>query len=184
MVDDKSIKASKKEGGKKGVDICGMSDLGGVKYFNVSLETCDGSLELLDAALEGFNAEVDEAAEERKGGASNLGKLLLSAGDKTVAILCNIPKSLQESNPEVTMADWVNRLVAACEGAEVAERVETETVIKLLINGNTEKGLFPLKMRDAAQDAGFKFVKEKGLIPADDDSDDYVVDTEAAGIEW
>jgi len=34
--------------------------------------------------LAGMNVEVDEAAEERKGGAGHLGKMLLSAGDKTV----------------------------------------------------------------------------------------------------
>jgi hypothetical protein len=31
-----------------------------------------------------MNVEVDEAAEERKGGAGHLGKMLLSAGDKQV----------------------------------------------------------------------------------------------------
>jgi hypothetical protein len=42
-----------------------------------------------------MNAEVDEAAEERKGGAGHLGKMLLSAGDKQVAIVCHVPKALQ-----------------------------------------------------------------------------------------
>lgn len=36
--------------------------------------------------LAGMNAEVDEAAEERKGGAGHLGKMLLSAGDKQVRL--------------------------------------------------------------------------------------------------
>jgi hypothetical protein len=42
-----------------------------------------------------MNVEVDEAAEERKGGAGHLGKMLLSAGDKQVAIVCHVPKALQ-----------------------------------------------------------------------------------------
>jgi hypothetical protein len=34
------------------------------------------------------------------------------------------------------------------------------------------------------QAAGFQYIKSKGLIPDDDDSDDYIPDPEAAGIEW
>lgn len=39
---------------------------------------------LLLILFTGMNAEVDEAAEERKGGAGHIGKMLLSAGDKQV----------------------------------------------------------------------------------------------------
>jgi hypothetical protein len=35
-----------------------------------------------------------------------------------------------------------------------------------------------------AQAAGFQYIKSKGLIPDDDDSDDYVPDPESVGIEW
>ncbi|EFJ45725.1 hypothetical protein VOLCADRAFT_105818 [Volvox carteri f. nagariensis] len=176
-------KAAKKEGGKKGVDISGMSDMGGVKFFNVTLESANGDLELASVALEGMNAPVDEAAEERKGGAGHLGKMLLSAGDKTVALVCNIPKELGESYPHVKAADWVEKLIQAA-GGKVAKREESDEVIKVLIEGDTENGLFPLKMRDAASSAGFAFLRENGLLPADDSDDDYIPDPEAAGIEW
>lgn len=39
---------------------------------------------LLSAVTTGMNAEVDEAAEERKGGSGHLGKMLLSAGQSQV----------------------------------------------------------------------------------------------------
>ncbi len=39
-------------------------------------------------------------------------------------------------------------------------------------------------MRDAAQTAGFAFLREKGCIPDEDSDDDYIPDPEAAGIEW
>jgi hypothetical protein len=39
--------------------------------------------------------------------------------------------------------------------------------------GDSTKELFPLKMRDAAQAAGFAYIKSKGLIP-EEDSDDYL----------
>ncbi|KXZ46230.1 hypothetical protein GPECTOR_45g100 [Gonium pectorale] len=177
------IKAALKEGGKKGIDLQGMSDMGGVKYFNVVLESANGDVELISKVLEGMNAEVDEAAEERRGGAGDLGKLLLSAGDKTLALLCNIPKVLQETRPEVTMAEWVDTVVKAA-GGPVASREETDTTIKVLINGDAEKELFPLKMRDAAQTAGFAWLREKGLLPDQDSDDDYIPDPEAAGVDW
>jgi hypothetical protein len=34
-----------------------------------------------------MNAEVDEAAEERKGGSGHLGKMLLSAGNSKVSLV-------------------------------------------------------------------------------------------------
>ena len=39
--------------GKKGVDMSGMTDLGGVKFFNLAVDTPEGDLALLDAVLEG-----------------------------------------------------------------------------------------------------------------------------------
>lgn len=182
MVD---AKATKKEGGKKGVDICGMCDLGGVKYFNVTIDTANGELEGLDFVLEGMNAPVDESAEERKGGAGHLGKMLYSAaeGGNTLALAVNIPKALQEANPGVTMAKWIDEVISAA-GGSVTKREEAEEVIKVLITADKEKGEFPIKMRDAAQNAGFAFLRANGCLPNDDDDDDYVPDLDAEGISW
>ena len=43
--------------------------MGGVLFFNIAVETPNGDFALLEKVLEGANTEVDEAAEERKGGA-------------------------------------------------------------------------------------------------------------------
>lgn len=40
-------------GGKKGVDMAGMSDLGGVKFFNLAVDTPEGDLEVLELVLQG-----------------------------------------------------------------------------------------------------------------------------------
>jgi hypothetical protein len=169
-VDDKTKKAAIKEGGKKGVDMSGMSDLGGVKFFNLAVETPNGDLEVLQYVLEGMNAEVDEGAEERKGGAGHIGKMLLSAGDKQVAFICHVPKALQEATAGFSIKDWVAEVCKAA-GAEVVE--ESDEVVKMVGQGNPEREQFPLKMRDAAQAAGFAYIKSKGLIP-EEDSDDYI----------
>lgn len=137
---------------------------------NLSVETPEGDMELLEFVLEGMNAPVDESAEERKGGAGGIGKMLLSAGTKQLAVICHVPKELQEATPAFSIKDWVAE-VAKASGAEVVS--ESDELIKLVGAGDPEKERFPLKMRDAAQAAGFAYIKSKGLIP-EEDSDDYI----------
>ena len=64
-----------------------MSDMGGVKHFNVSVDTPNGSAELIKKVLDGANKEVEEGSEERKGGAGAIGKCFYSAGPEAVRIL-------------------------------------------------------------------------------------------------
>jgi hypothetical protein len=155
--------------------------MGGVKFFSLAVETPEGDAALLDAVLEGMNAEVDPAGEERKGGAGAIGKLLLSAGDKTLTMVCHVPKELQEEKKEqFSMKEWIAAVVAAT-GATVDS--ETDELVKLHADGDGAKELFPLKMRDAGQAAAIAYIRSKGLIP-DEDSDDYIPDPAACGIEW
>lgn len=71
--------------------------MGGIQYFNVSVETPEGDMALLEKVLEGANAPVDEAAEERKGGAGDIGKFLLSAGETQLVGIGHVPKALAEA---------------------------------------------------------------------------------------
>ena len=43
----KANKAALKEGGKKGQDLAGMYDMGGMKFFHVAMEQCGGNVDLL-----------------------------------------------------------------------------------------------------------------------------------------
>ena len=56
-----------KEGGKKGVEIEGASDMGGLDFFCTTIESPDGDLELLGLAMQAMNADPDPEAEDRKG---------------------------------------------------------------------------------------------------------------------
>jgi hypothetical protein len=85
-------------------------------------------------------------------------------------MMCHVPKALQEATPGFSLKEWVEA-VAKAGHAQVVE--EGEEVVKLVGAADREKELFPLKMRDAAQAAGFAYIKSKGLIP-DEDSDDYI----------
>mmetsp|Transcript_20001 Transcript_20001/g.34464 ORF Transcript_20001/g.34464 Transcript_20001/m.34464 type:complete len:182 (+) Transcript_20001:58-603(+) len=180
VADAKKLAACKKEGGKKGQDLNGVAALGGVCFFNVAVDEPEGDLELLQAVLDGCNAEVDEAAEERKGGAGDIGKFLLSAGETSLAAIGHVPKALAG---KLTLKEWSARLLEKMPGGEIVE--ENEEFCKLLMKADPEAGVFPLKIRDAAISWGFLLLKEKGLVPdaGDDDSDD-VNYAEAAGVEW
>lgn len=87
-----------------------------------------------------------------------------------IALICHVPKALQEATQAFNIKEWVEAVCKAANG-EVVE--ETEELVKIVGKGDREKELFPLKMRDAAQAAGFAYIKSKGLIP-EEDSDDYI----------
>ena len=144
------------------------------------MDACDGSLELLEHALNRANAEVAPDAEERKGGAGDLGKALLSAGKDQLAVICHVPKARHEV---LKPKEWVEAILGKFE-PEIVE--EAEEVVKAIVKADKEKERFPLKIRDEAINLGYSMLLEKGLVGADD-SDDDGIDGEAlenAGIEW
>jgi len=146
-----------------------------------SVETPEGDLGLLQEVMNGANVKVDEAAEERKGGADDLGKAFLSAGDKQLAIMLNVPTAVSQAKG-VTMQEWIDALTAPVKDhVQVVEM--SDEFAKLIVPGDAEAGRFPLKMRDECTSAGFNFLRQKGLIPAEESSDDedYAA---AAGVEW
>ncbi len=160
-----------------------MSALGGVCFFNVSVDEPEGDLELLQHLLDAANVEVDDAAEERKGGAGDLGKAFLSAGNDQLAIIFHVPKELSEKKG-VTMQEWMDALLKPVtdKGMKVVE--QTDEVAKVVVPANPDAGVFPIKLRDECTSYGFAFLREKGLIPQDDSSDDDINYAEAAGVEW
>lgn len=179
---EKEMKAAIKEGGKKAQDIAGMHDLGGMSYFSICLESCKGDWDLIVAAMNAANKVVDEDADDRKGGAGDVAKCFLSCDDaKHVALYYHVPKALQAN---VSIDDWISNMTSSIDG-KVLEK--TDEFAKVIAYQNSEKELFPLKMRDEAINASFRWLKEKKLVP-DDDSDDSDYDTsqmyEDAGVEW
>lgn len=161
----------------------GVSAMGGVCYFNVSVDEPAGDMDLLQHLLDGSNVKVDEAAEERKGGADDLGKAFLSAGETQLAIIFHVPKELAERKG-VSMQEWMDALLAPVKGKGMQVVEQTEEVAKVIVPANPDGDAFPLKMRDECTGCGFAFLRERGLIPADDSSDDDVNYADAAGVEW
>lgn len=109
-------------------------------------------------------------------------KAFLTAGDKQLAIKFHVPAAVAAAK-NVSLQEWIDALTAPVKDhMEIIE--QTEETATLIVPANAEAGRFPLKMRDDCTAAGFAFLREKGLIPADDSSDDDVNYAEAAGVEW
>merc|ERR1719149_392813 len=101
---EKKIKVVKKEGGKKGSELAGAADMGGIEYFTTTAETPEGDSRLLEIVNQEMNAEIDPAEEETKGGSKHVAKCVLSAGDKQLAIVTYVPKSLLG---KVVAGEWM-----------------------------------------------------------------------------
>lgn len=194
-VTDKQKALAFKEGAKKGQDLSGLEDMGGVHFFHVALENCEGDWELVDKAMEGANTPVDDYAEERKGGAQLIGKAFLSASAERLCIYIHVPENLISF---LSIDQWLDALTTASYAkviqppyrshgetgglfakAEVVKQPYVPNPDLSVATANVE--IFPLKLRDSAIGAGFAFLRSKGLVPENDDSSELEMEDE---IEW
>eukprot|EP00178_Gracilaria_changii_P014719 TRINITY_DN412_c0_g3_i1.p4 TRINITY_DN412_c0_g3~~TRINITY_DN412_c0_g3_i1.p4 ORF type:complete len:215 (+),score=53.45 TRINITY_DN412_c0_g3_i1:87-647(+) len=182
---EKQMKASIKEGGKKGQDLAGMSDMGGVKFFSVALESPSGQWELMDAVLEGMNKEVDANADDRKGGAGHIGKCLLFADDKLLLLLCHVPDVVKDL---IDQNEWFNNIIESIGAEKIGDAINIEgpgagIVLKAEMKADPDANKFPLKERDVAIGKSFDYLVSKGLVRPEE-SDDDANYAEMADIEW
>jgi len=187
-----------KEGGKKGVEIEGASDMGGLDFFCTTMELPEGNLDLLELSMLAMNAEPDPEAEDRKGCSGHIGKMIYSAGVEQLAIVAYVPDNeFNKSAEKVDVAAWMDD-VCAKVGGEVVKKafevvslipdkktgnIETGTLGKIrgkvvcaIAKSDPEKGKFALKDKDSAMAAAFAFLRSKGAFPEDngDDSDEMI----------
>jgi nucleoside-diphosphate kinase len=173
----KQIKACLKEGGKKGQDLGGMSTFG-VHHFLTAMDEPKGDLEMLKLCMEGANKEVDPDADDRKGGAGDLAKIFFSASDDNLAMIAHVPVECQD---KCTLDEWFQAVLKDMPDAKINKIDEFFATCE--VKGDPDKGLFPLKMRDAAIGLGFAFLRDKGLVLDDDSDDDDINYAEAAGVD-
>lgn len=181
---EKQVKAAVKEGGKKGQDLAGMRDMGGVKFFSVAVDTALGKWELMDSILEGMNKKVDPEADDRKGGADDIGKCLLFANEVSLLIICHVPKELED---QISQDDWFAAIIESVGATKIGEKVvlpnDGGSVLKAELKADPDSEKFPLKERDVAIGRSFEFLVSKGLVKPDE-SDDDANYAEMADIEW
>jgi len=167
-----------KEGGKRGVEIEGAADMGGLQFFCTMMgeELTAGKSDLLLESMKAMNAISDPTEEERKGGAGKLGKMIFSFNEASLAAVAYVPKDKAD---ECSAKEWLSDVVlnisnAACVGKiqtfEESDGIESKYYAAIQID--KEGDLFPIKMRDPAISMAYNFLKKKGLFPDDDDEDD------------
>merc|ERR1719388_296548 len=88
----KKMKKVIKEGGKRGVEIEGAADMGGLQFFCTSVDEPEGDLDLLVESLKAMNAKPVPGEEERKGCSGHIGKTIFSAGVDRLAVVAYVPE--------------------------------------------------------------------------------------------
>jgi len=159
-----------KEGGKRGVEIEGAADMGGLQFFCTSVEEPEGDAELLAQSVEAMNAKSDPTEEERKGGSGHIGKMLFSAGTEQLAVCAYVPEAKQG---ELSCEEWITAVLTS-QGGEVVTKAKDVCIGR--VKTNSDKNIFPLKIREPMIFEANNFLRKKGLFPQDndDDDDDYV----------
>jgi len=156
-----------KEGGKRGVEIEGAADMGGLQFFCTAMELPDGDLELLVESMKAMNAEADPEAEERKGCSGHIGKMIFSAGAEQLAVVAYVPGAKKDA---LSGKEWLEAVLGNFGGQVVSSEGELSTGC---VKTDADKGVFPLKIREAMILEANNYLRKKGLFPEDDgDSDD------------
>ena len=171
-----------KEGGKKGVEIEGASDMGGLDFFCTTMELPDGDSDLLLMSMDAMNAQPDPDAEDRKGCSGHVGKMIFSAGIEQLALVAYVPADEHnKSASKVNVKAWMDHVLTTVGGGTVIKEADATSpmggkVVIATIPKDSEKGKFPLKDKDASMAAAFAFLRSQDAFPEDkDDSDDEMV---------
>jgi len=164
----KLVAKADKEGGKKAQDIAGMRDMGGVAYFHVSVDFPAGDMDLMEVVMKAMNQPCPEDADERRGGAEDIGKVLLSYNDSQLALYMHVPANL----PECKIEEW---FAAMSVGYEPVIISQDANYIKAVIKQDIEKSVYPIKVKDDVINKGYQHLASKKLVMPDDDDEDELV---------
>merc|ERR1712060_924578 len=137
----KKLKKVVKEGGKRGVEIEGAADMGGLQFFCTSVDEPEGDVGLLMESVKAMNAKSDPTEEERKGGSGHIGKMVFSAGTEQLAIVAYVP---DDKHSELVCEEWLQKVVSMYGGGKILSK--SAGTCSGSIPANADKGIFPLKI--------------------------------------
>merc|ERR1712166_1207413 len=155
--------------GKRGVEIEGAGDMGGLQYFSTSVDEPEGDMELLIKSMEAMNEKSDPEQEERKGGSGEIGKMIFSCGTDQLSVCAYVPESKQG---DVDCKEWLKK-VLDLHGGEIL--TDSKGVSTGRVKTDSEKNIFPLKIRESMILESNNFLRKRGLFPEDDDDSDEMV---------
>jgi len=183
----KLIKAVDKEGGKKGVEIEGACDMGGLAFFCTMLSEPDGDMEMLELGFAAMIAEPDPEAEERRGGAGAVGMMVFSAGQTALQMVCHVPKNRQVDTPNadpsqptmeaINAKEWVEHVCAPYKGKIKGIKISGDAgSAKATLPADMEKGYFAIKMKDEAMKDAYKMLNDRHCFEDKEDSgSDFII---------
>ena len=181
---EKVVAKAFKEGGKKGVEIEGAADTSGLTCFCTRMQSSDGKIKLLEAAMEGMNVVPDPAdPEERKGCSGRISKLIISENEKAGAIAM-VAYVAEDMKDKLNAIDWMK---AVCEtelggGVGGAPDDDATDVWATCTAVEDKENFFFLKMKDNTLSAAIGYLRDKGLFQDDESEDEG--DNAAADFEW
>jgi len=167
----KKMKKVIKEGGKRGVEIEGAADMGGLQFFSTSVDEPEGDIEMLVESMKAMNAVPIPGDEERKGCSGHIGKMIFSAGVDQLAIVAYAPE--RDGQDHVAFCEEWLKAVLANFGGEVLNVGAGMCQGRVKADGN--KNVFPLKIREPMILESNNFLRQKGLFPEDNSDDDEMV---------
>merc|ERR1711865_790689 len=102
------LKKCIKEGGKRGVEIEGAADMGGLQFFCTLVDEPKGDMDMLLECMTAMNAKSDPTDEERKGGSGNIGKMIFSAGVEQLGVIAYVPDA---KHADVSCEEWLKKVL-------------------------------------------------------------------------
>merc|ERR1712100_1000715 len=162
---EKKLKKVVKEGGKRGVEIEGAADMGGLQFFCCSVDEPEGDEALLLESVNAMNAQPEPGEEERKGCSGHIGKTVFSAGTERLAVVAYVP---EEKVGALNCEEWLKATLQNFQGKVISTG---KNVCTGEVKADGDKGVFPLKIREPMILEANNYLRKKGLFP-DNDSDD------------
>merc|ERR1719450_1052756 len=92
--------------------------------------------------------------------------MIFSAGVDQLAVVAYVPEDKQA---ELNCEEWLKQVLGLFSGKVVASAKDVSTGVVLT---DSDKNIFPLKIREAMILEANNFLRKKGLFPEDKDSDD------------
>merc|ERR1719163_1955413 len=96
--------------------------------------------------------------------------MIFSAGPEQLAICAYVPKPKQG---EVDSEEWLKAVLSLFSGQVVG--TSTKDIATGTVKTDSDKNIFPLKIREAMTIEANNYLRKKGLFPEDDDDDDEMV---------
>ena len=170
MKNDKKMKKVKREGGKRGVEIEGAADMGGLQFFCTTVGEPVGDVDWLYETMRAMNEKSDPTEEERKGGCGHIGKMIISINEELCcSMVADVPP---DKTADISAETWLKDVLKAMKAPAESFISGNKNLAKATIKQDKEKDLFPLKLKDEGIRQSLDYLEQGNLFPDPSDDDD------------